>query len=141
MDELHDFFDGKGPVPAHRHLRGYGWVSNDSEVDAATEVSADSCVTQASKVGGSRVLGGSRVDGWSLPYSPPQAQIGRWRAYQGGHDVLFFGCERLHRDRWTPEAITELAIKHKATDYEIQAACWFVAFVASLPRYVAPVKP
>ena len=31
--EFHDFKDGAGPVPAHRHIKGQGWVSNTAHVD------------------------------------------------------------------------------------------------------------
>ena len=35
MSETYDFDDGNGPVPAHRHSNGGGWVAETAKVDAS----------------------------------------------------------------------------------------------------------
>lgn len=41
---LHDFQDGNGPVPAHRHLFGGGWVADLAHVDDAAYIGKNACV-------------------------------------------------------------------------------------------------
>ena len=56
MASIHDFGDGNGPVPAHRHLNGGGWVA-----DTAT-VAASACVGLDAKVyGNARVSDNANV--------------------------------------------------------------------------------
>ena len=40
---LHDFQDGNGPVPAHRHLFGGGWVADSAHVDDAAYIGKNAC--------------------------------------------------------------------------------------------------
>ena len=70
MNETHDFRDGRGPVPAHRHTNPGGtvggWVDDDSRVSGRSIVGPDSIVLGGSIVSGrSTVSDGSRVDGGS----------------------------------------------------------------------------
>lgn len=51
-----DFQDGKGPVLAHRHENGGGWVANSAFVDSTTFIEADARVS-----GNARVYGNARV--------------------------------------------------------------------------------
>ena len=41
----HDFHDGRGPVPAHQHLYGGGWVADSAHVDASVRVAGDAQVS------------------------------------------------------------------------------------------------
>ena len=45
----HDFNDGKGPAPAHKHSNGGGWVADTATVAASAFVGPDA-----------RVYGGAR---------------------------------------------------------------------------------
>ena len=45
-----DFQDGRGPVAAHQHSNGNGWVENNCEVSSTSFISADSMVQNHSKV-------------------------------------------------------------------------------------------
>lgn len=38
MSETYDFDNGNGPVPAHRHSNGEGWVADTAKVDASAYV-------------------------------------------------------------------------------------------------------
>lgn len=40
----HDFDDGNGPVPAHQHPNGGGWVANTAHVDATAYVGPNALV-------------------------------------------------------------------------------------------------
>jgi carbonic anhydrase/acetyltransferase-like protein (isoleucine patch superfamily) len=68
--ELHDFEDGNGSVPAHRHTYGGGWVAETASVDASAFVGPHASVferatvTESASVDGSAwVLGDSKVSG------------------------------------------------------------------------------
>lgn len=41
-----DFQDGKGPVPAHRHSNGDGWVADTAQVDVTAHVSGKAKATK-----------------------------------------------------------------------------------------------
>lgn len=49
-EELFDFRDGKGPVAAHRHPNGGGWVSKTAKVDETAYVNTDAVVYGNAKV-------------------------------------------------------------------------------------------
>ena len=68
--ELHDFEDDNGPVPAHRHPNGGGWVANTAHVDKTAFVGPYAAVFgNATVTGNARitdtdwVLGDARVSG------------------------------------------------------------------------------
>ena len=63
--ETHDFYDGRGPVPAHRHPNGGGWVSDDSKVDPLSIIDEGSSVSSESRVSGGSLVSGSQVSGGS----------------------------------------------------------------------------
>ena len=50
--QTHDFRDGNGPVPAHRHTNGGGWVANTAHVHNSAYIGPDA-----------RVYGNARVSG------------------------------------------------------------------------------
>ena len=59
-----DFDDGRGPVPAHRHPNGGGWVADTASVETAAFVGPDARVSGDARVlGSARLLGGTRVWG------------------------------------------------------------------------------
>ena len=47
---IHDFKDGNGPVPAHQHLNGGGWVADTASVDETAYVGPDARVFGNAKV-------------------------------------------------------------------------------------------
>jgi carbonic anhydrase/acetyltransferase-like protein (isoleucine patch superfamily) len=58
----YDFGDGRGPVPAHRHANGGGWVDDTAEVDPTARVQAGAVVgAGAAVMAGSRIGTGARV--------------------------------------------------------------------------------
>jgi carbonic anhydrase/acetyltransferase-like protein (isoleucine patch superfamily) len=68
--ETHDFYDGCGPVPAHRHVNGGGWVANTATVSRTAFVGPASAVFESSRVLGratvadqAQVRGQSEVSG------------------------------------------------------------------------------
>ena len=48
--QTHDFMDGKGPVPAHRHIKGEGWVADTAHVDKSAHIGSDARVYGAARV-------------------------------------------------------------------------------------------
>jgi hypothetical protein len=67
MSETHDFNDGYGPVPAHRHSNGGGWVAYSAKVDASAYVGPDAWV-----YGNARVYGNAEVFGNAEVYGDAQ---------------------------------------------------------------------
>lgn len=70
LDEVHDFYDGRGPVPAHHHVNGGGWVANTATVSRTAFVGPASAVFERSKVLGratvadeAQIRGQSEVSG------------------------------------------------------------------------------
>ena len=68
--ELHDFETGEGPVPAHRHPRGGGWVADTATVASTAFVGPNAAVFDRAQVlekasvdGTAWVLNDARVDG------------------------------------------------------------------------------
>ena len=60
----HDFHDGRGPVPAHQHLYGGGWVADSAHVDASVRVTGDALVYGNARVtGDAQVYGNAQVSG------------------------------------------------------------------------------
>ncbi len=58
---LHDFDDGRGPVPAHQHSNGGGWVENTATVASTAYVGPHAQVRLFGKV-----LDRARVEGQGL---------------------------------------------------------------------------
>ena len=57
-----DFDDGKGPVPAHKHPNGGGWVADTAKVAKTAYVGAEARVYGNAMVfGNARVYGDARV--------------------------------------------------------------------------------
>ena len=57
-----DFLDGKGPVPAHHHVNGGGWVADTAHVDNTAYVGLDARVYGTARVSGTaQVYGNARV--------------------------------------------------------------------------------
>ena len=65
MSETFDF--GDGPVPAHRHVNGEGWVADTAEVSKMAQVSENARVYDRAIVRhGAAVLGSAKVYGQAL---------------------------------------------------------------------------
>jgi serine acetyltransferase len=58
MTTTYDFGDGNGPVAAHRHSNGGGWVADTAKVDETAYVGLNAMV-----FGNAEVSGNSRVSG------------------------------------------------------------------------------
>ena len=59
---MFDFQDGSGPVPAHQHPNGGGWVADTASVDASTHVYGTARVFGTAQINynvGSGLHGGS----------------------------------------------------------------------------------
>ena len=62
MSEMFDF--GAGPVPAHRHAKGGGWVADTAHVDETVYVGPDAQVGDNAQVSDNAQVGGNaRVGG------------------------------------------------------------------------------
>ena len=49
-EQTHDFGDGNGPVPAHRHIKGEGWVADTAHVDKSAQIGSDAQVNGDARV-------------------------------------------------------------------------------------------
>ena len=56
MTDTYDFEDGCGPVPAHKHTKGGGWVADTASVDDSAYVGR-----YAKVYGNAKVYGDSKV--------------------------------------------------------------------------------
>ena len=59
MSALHDFRDGRGPVPAHQHPNGGGWVADTARVAASAFVGPGAQVFGAAWVSGNAQVSGA----------------------------------------------------------------------------------
>ena len=81
MSDTHDFNDGNGAVPAHRHSNGEGWVAETAKVDASAYVGSDAKVYGNAYVcGDARVFGNAQVSGDAMVYG----------------DAKVFGFAKIH---------------------------------------------
>lgn len=79
MSNTHDFNDGNGPVPAHRHSNGGGWVADTAKVDASAHVGPDAKVYGYAHVSGNaHVYGNACVSGYAQVYGDAQLYGYAW---------------------------------------------------------------
>ena len=57
-----NFKDGNGPVPAHKHINGGGWVADSAIVDDTVYVGPDARVSGNAEVSGDARVYGSVGD-------------------------------------------------------------------------------
>lgn len=124
-----DFGDSNGPVPAHQHTNGGGWVSDTARVSDTAQVSGKARVSDTAQVSGNaRVSGDARVHGDALVSGNAQVfgnadmLCGRvrgltWTATRdkGGVLTLQFGCETLPLADWKKQRLA-LCEKHNRPD-------------------------
>jgi carbonic anhydrase/acetyltransferase-like protein (isoleucine patch superfamily) len=73
MTDTFDFQDGKGPVPAHQHLKGGGWVADTATVSNTAYVGPDAQVYGSALVHGyAQVSGNAQVYGNARVYDNAQ---------------------------------------------------------------------
>ena len=66
MTTIYDFQDGNGPVPAHRHPNGGGWVADTAKVEETAYVGPNAQVYGSALVeGGVELLSDTRISGVS----------------------------------------------------------------------------
>ena len=56
MTSTFDFQDGNGPVPAHRHTNGCGWVADTAYVSESAYIGPDARVYDSARVHGNAVV-------------------------------------------------------------------------------------
>ena len=101
--QMHDFMDGKGPVPSHIHTKGGGWVADTANVHDSAYIGPDARVYGNAWVhGDARVHGNAQVHGnaWVFDNAPV---FGDARVYGDAlvsGDALVFGDARVHGDAW-----------------------------------------
>jgi hypothetical protein len=67
MTQTFDFGDGRGPVPAHQHPNGGGWVADTATVCATTYVGPDARVYGNAHISGdAHIYGNARIYGNAL---------------------------------------------------------------------------
>jgi len=54
--ETHDFGDSSGPVPAHKHPNGGGWVANTAKVHKTAHVGPRAQVFGETQVSGNKKI-------------------------------------------------------------------------------------
>lgn len=61
INETFDFSDGMGPVPAHRHPNGGGWVANSAAVSITAYVGPEARVYGQARIYGYAAIGGFAI--------------------------------------------------------------------------------
>lgn len=139
MTTTHDFDDGNGPVAAHQHPNGGGWVADTAGVAETAYVGPDARVFgyarmydnarmygyarmsgHASMSGDARMSAGLLVGG-SWATSPYGSNIGRWYAYDAGDGHFGVGCQMHSIGYWLGHLDT-IAAENGATDLERELA-------------------
>jgi hypothetical protein len=80
MAQKYKFGDGKGPVPAHQHPNGGGWVADTAKVADTSYVGPDAEVSGTARVyGDAQVSGTARVSGdaWVSDYNTDSADLSK----------------------------------------------------------------
>lgn len=97
--ELHDFGDGNGPVPAHRHPNGGGWVADTAWVAPTAFVGPDAQIYGKAYVSGraficerARVFGHATV--WQRAELSGSAQVYDWAHVAG--DARVYGRAHVY---------------------------------------------
>ena len=54
--QMHDFMDGKGPVPSHIHTKGGGWVADTANVHNSAYIGPDARVHGSAWVSGDALV-------------------------------------------------------------------------------------
>ena len=93
--QMHDFMDGNGPVPAHIHTKGGGWVADTAHVDKSAHIGPDARV-----FGDARVSGDARVYGNALVYDSAWVS-GNARVHDSARvydNARVYGNARVHGD-------------------------------------------
>ena len=119
MTTIYDFQDGNGPVPAHRHPKGGGWVADTATVEETAYVGPNAQVYGSAHVeGGVQLLCDTRISGVScVAYSPlhvPKFAPSKVYALLAGTDYALqgifatrLGAEKMQGKRTFPTVILE----------------------------------
>lgn len=89
----HDFHDGNGPVPAHQHPNGGGWVADTARVAPTAFVSKGAAV-----FGNAQVYDSATILDYAQVYDRAQV-CGKARVEMYAHvfgDARVFGKSRIH---------------------------------------------
>ncbi len=130
----HNFEDGNGPVPAHRHPRGGGWVAESARVDQSATVTDGAWIFGSAKIfGAAKIFGFARVYGRAKIIGP--AEVGG-NVYVGGTttvrgSVLLSGMRAFESDQILDEAFVA---KSRAPDCAFINAPMGSAAVTDLPE-------
>ena len=84
-----DFHDGNGPVPAHQHANGGGWVADCAVVGAEAYVGPEARVS-----GEARVFGNARVS------KTPVCVTGLLWPVTISDNIIQIGCQGHTADEW-----------------------------------------
>jgi hypothetical protein len=74
MAQKYKFGDGKGPVPAHQHPNGGGWVADTAKVADTSYVGPDAWVYGNAEVSGTARVSG---DAWVSDYNTDSADLSK----------------------------------------------------------------
>ena len=88
MTTIYDFQDGNGPVPAHRHTTGGGWVADTATVEETAYVGPDARV-----YGDAVVFGNARVYGDAAVYGTARVS----------DNAVVFGNARVYGTAWVSD--------------------------------------
>ena len=90
-----DFQDGNGPVPAHQHTNGGGWIADTAHVDPTARVFGNARVFRNAWVfGDAQVFGDARVSGAARVSGDARVSGGAWvfgDAWVSGNAWVFEG--------------------------------------------------
>jgi hypothetical protein len=132
---------GAGPVPAHRHPNGGGWVADTATVAATAYVGPRAQVCGRAQVyGGAQVYGDAQVSdnaqvyGWARVYDWAQvsdnAQVYDWARVYGDAQVYgdswVYGDAQVYGDSWVYGSAEVYAGEWSTSPYQARIGRWGV---------------
>lgn len=100
MTTTFDFKDGNGPVPAHQHENGLGWVADTAPVESRAGIPEDAWVYETPIYGKAWVYGEAMIFEGAEATCAPIVILGlRW-AVTITDDHIQIGYENHKTDEW-----------------------------------------
>ncbi len=121
---IHDFEDGNGPIPAHQHPNGGGWVSDTARVEDICFVGKEARVSGKAQISGKVCVSITPIIVvgllWPVVISDAHIQIGceahktdDWRRFKDSRINLMDVLAPEFWNQWKA-AILEMAVTHQS---------------------------
>jgi len=128
MSEMFDFEDGRGPVPAHQHANGGGWVADTVIIPAEIYIGRTARISGGEIYGGARIYGGV-ISGGVIKATPIQIQGTRDFLISLPNNIIVVGCERHTIKEWLEKG-PEIGAAHSYSEAQIVEYMAYIRLIA-----------